>query len=73
MRGGLKPRTKVGNLIKREVALQLAVACGITSKGSRSRSSSKTPCIQQVLSNAYLKAEDLNSLRDGWTKLLHSG
>lgn len=62
-----KPRTKVRNLMSRGVPLQSAVACGITSKGPWR--SSKTPGIQQALSNAYLKSEGLVSLRDGWIKL----
>jgi hypothetical protein len=37
---------------------------GITSKGPWS--SSKTPGIQQALSNEYLKKAGLYSLRDGW-------
>ena len=65
-----KPRTKVRNLMKRGVQVQSAVACGITSKGPWR--SSKTPGIQQALSNAYLKFEGLISLRDGWIKLHHS-
>ncbi|MCU7977192.1 group II intron reverse transcriptase/maturase, partial [Shewanella sp. SW36] len=43
---------------------QAAVACGITSKGPWR--SSKTPGIQQALSNEYLKKAGLCSLRDGW-------
>jgi len=64
-----KPRTKVRNLMKLGVHVQAAVACGITSKGPWR--SSKTPGIQQALSNDYLKAEGLVSLRDGWIKLHH--
>ncbi len=45
-------------------------ACGITSKGPWR--SSKTPGIQQTLSNDFLKAEGLVLLRDGWIKLHHS-
>lgn len=59
-----KPRTKVQNLLKRGVRIQAAVACGITSKGPWR--SSKTPGIQQALSNEYLKKAGLCSLRDGW-------
>jgi RNA-directed DNA polymerase len=62
-----KPRTKVRNLIKRGVNVQAAVACGITSKGPWR--SSKTPGINQALSDAYLKSEGLYALRDGWIKL----
>ncbi|MEZ8154258.1 group II intron reverse transcriptase/maturase [Vibrio splendidus] len=59
-----KPRTKVQNLLKRGVLIQTAVGCGITSKGPWR--SSKTPGIQQALSNDYLKKVGLFSLRDGW-------
>ena len=65
-----KPRTKVRNLLKRGVSIKTAVACGLTSKGPWR--SSKTPGIQQALSNAYLKSQGLYSLRDGWIKLHHS-
>jgi len=54
----------VANLLKRGVRIQSAVACGITSKGPWR--SSKTPGIQQALSNAYLKTAGLVSLRDEW-------
>ena len=63
----VKPRTKVRNLLTRGVAIQAAVACGLTSKGPWR--SSKTPGIQQALSNEFLKAEGLFSLRDGWIKV----
>ncbi|OUS41065.1 group II intron reverse transcriptase/maturase [Oleispira antarctica] len=65
-----KPRTKVRNLMRLGVKVQAAVACGITSKGPWR--SSKTPGINQALSNAYLKSEGLYTLRDGWIKLHHS-
>ena len=65
-----KPRTKVRSLMRSGVPVRSAVACGITSKGPWR--SSKTPGIQQVLSNAYLKSEGLYALRDGWIKLHHS-
>ena len=65
-----KPRTKVRNLMRLGVRIQAAVACGITSKGPWR--SSKTPGINQALSNAYLKSQGLYALRDGWIKLHHS-
>ncbi|EPJ47340.1 MAG: hypothetical protein OFPII_13710 [Osedax symbiont Rs1] len=52
------------------VRVQSAVACGITSKGPWR--SSKTPGINQALSNAYLKRQGLYELRDGWIKLHYS-
>lgn len=65
-----KPRTKVRNLMRLGVHVQAAVACGITSKGPWR--SSKTPGINQALSNGYLKSQGLYALRDGWIKLHHS-
>ncbi len=65
-----KPRTKVRNLMRLGVPVKSAVACGITSKGPCR--SSKTPGIQQALSNAYLKHQGLYELRDGWIKLHYS-
>jgi len=65
-----KPRTKVRSLMRLGVHVKSAVACGITSKGPWR--SSKTPGIQQALSNAYLKSQGLYALRDGWIKLHHS-
>ncbi len=65
-----KPRTKVRSLMRLGVRVQSAVACGITSKGPWR--SSKTPGINQALSNAYLKRQGLYELRDGWIKLHYS-
>lgn len=65
-----KPRTKVRNLMKRGVYIQVAVACGITSKGPWR--SARTPGINQALSNAYLKSEGLYALHDGWIKFHRS-
>jgi RNA-directed DNA polymerase len=68
MRQWRKPRTKVRLFVTKAVMrlgvrVQAAVACGITSKGPWR--SSKTPGINQALSNAYLKTEGLYLLRDG--------
>ncbi len=65
-----RPRTKVRNLMRLGVHVQAAVAWGITNTGAWC--SSKTPEINQVLSNAYLKSQGLYELRDGWIKLPHS-
>ena len=62
-----KPKKKVANLMKRGAAKLCAITCGSTRKGPWR--SSKTPGIQQALSNDYLKAEGLISLRDGWIKV----
>ena len=65
-----KPRTKVRYLISQGAHAQAAVACGITSKGPWR--SSRTPGINQALSNDYLKSQGFYELRDGWIKLHHS-
>ena len=65
-----KPRTKIGNLKSLGVDIRTAIGCGLISKGPWR--SSKTPGINQALSNAYLKSQGLYSLRDGWIKLHHS-
>jgi len=62
-----KPRTKVTRLLKLGVSTSWAITCGSTRKGPWR--SSKTPGIQQALSNNFLKEEGLFSLRDGWIKV----
>lgn len=62
-----KPRTKVANLLKRGVRIQSAVGCGITSKGPWR--SSRTPGINQAISDDYLVKEGLFSLKSGWIKV----
>ena len=62
-----KPRTRVRSLMRLDVLVRSAVACGITSKGPWR--SAKTPGINQALSLDYLKSEGLYSLRDGWIEL----
>lgn len=65
-----RPRTKVRNLLKRGVHIKTAIGCGITSKGPWR--SSRTPGINQALSNAYLKSEGLYTLHCGWIKFHRS-
>jgi RNA-directed DNA polymerase len=65
-----KPRTKVRNLMRLGVHVQVAIACAITSKGPWR--SSKTPGINQALSKEFLHKAGLVTLRDGWIKLHHS-
>lgn len=62
-----KVRTRVRSMTKLGVSLRTAIVCGITSKGPWR--SSKTPGIQQALSNAYLREQGLCALRDGWIRL----
>ncbi|WP_434341597.1 group II intron reverse transcriptase/maturase [Motilimonas cestriensis] len=66
-----KPRTKVRSLIKLGVSERLAVACGITSKGPCR--SSKTKGINIGLSNEFLAAQGLVSLKDIWIKIHYGG
>jgi len=65
-----KPRTKIRSMMRLGAHFRSAIACGITSKGPWR--SSKTPGIQQALSNDYLKSQGLYALRDGWIKLHHA-
>ena len=62
-----KPRTKVANLLRLSASKDWAVSCGCTGKGPWR--SSKTPGIQQALSNNYLKEQGLFFLREGWIKV----
>jgi len=64
-----KPRTKVTNLLRLGASKDWAISCGSTRKGPWR--SSKTPGIEQALSNNFLKAEGLYSLRDGWIKIYY--
>lgn len=62
-----KTRTKVTRLLQLGANESWAVTCGATRKGPWR--SSKTPGIQQALSNNFLKEEGLISLREGWIKI----
>jgi RNA-directed DNA polymerase len=62
-----KPRTKVRNLLKLGVPLDLAVTCGASNKSYWR--SSRTPGINMALSNDFLSNMGLYSLRDRWVEL----
>ena len=62
-----KPRTKIRNLIRLGVPLNLAVTCGVSNKSYWR--SSRTPGINMALSNKYLSSMGLYSLRDRWVEL----
>lgn len=62
-----KPRTKVRNLLKLGVPLDLAVTCGASNKSYWR--SSRTPGINMALSNDFLSSMGLYSLRDRWVEL----
>lgn len=59
-----RPRTKIRNLIRLDVPIKAAVACGRSSKSWWR--SSKTPGINMALGLKYLKEKGLFALRDGW-------
>ena len=59
-----KPRTRIRNLIKLSVSIKLAVTLGMSSKGNYRLA--KTKAVQWGLSNQYLKAQGLVSLKDLW-------
>lgn len=62
-----KPRTKVRNLLRLGVPLDLAVTCGASNKSYWR--SSRTPGINMALSNDFLSNMGLYSLRDRWVEL----
>ena len=62
-----RPRTKVRNLLKLGVPLDMAIACGISSKSYWR--SAKTEGIHRALSNEFLAEKGLLSLRDQWVEI----
>lgn len=62
-----KVRTKVRNLTKLGVPLDLAIACGMSSKSYWH--SARTPGINLGLSNEYLAKLSYYSLRDRWVEI----
>ena len=59
-------RTKVVNLLKLGVGLRSAILTGVSSKSYWHLA--RTPATQQGMSNAWLKAQGLISIRDEWMK-----
>lgn len=60
------PRTKIRNLLNLGVSLESAIKHGTSSKSYWHMA--RTPALQQALSNAWLKANGLLSVRDLWCK-----
>jgi RNA-directed DNA polymerase len=60
------PRTKVRHLVNRGVALDTAIQHAVSSRGYWHMS--RTPGLQQALSNAWLRAQGLVSIKDLWCK-----
>ena len=59
-------RTKIRNLLKLGVSLQTAIQHSVSSKSNWHMA--RTPALQQALSNAWLKAQGLVSVKDRWCK-----
>ena len=60
------PRTKISHLVALGVSLKSAIQHGVSSKSYWHMS--RTPAVQQALSNAWLKAQGLVSVKDLWCK-----
>ena len=59
-------RTTIRNLLKLGVSLQTAIQHSVSSKSYWHMA--RTPALQQALSNAWLKAQGLVSVKDRWCK-----
>lgn len=59
-------RTKIKNLLDLGVSLKTAIQHGVSSKSFWHMA--RTPAVQQALSNAWLKAQGLVSVKDLWSK-----
>lgn len=59
-------RTKIGHLLALGVSLKTAIRHGVSSKSYWHMA--RTPALQQALSNAWLKAQGLVSIKDLWCK-----
>ena len=59
-------RTKIKNLLALGVSLKTAIQHGVSSKSFWHMA--RTPAVQQALSNAWLKAQGLVSVKDLWSK-----
>lgn len=60
------PRTKIRHLLDLGVSLKTAIQHGVSSKSYWHMA--RTPAVQQALSNAWLKAHGLVSVKDLWCK-----
>lgn len=60
------PRTKIGHLVDRGIALREAIRHGVSSRSYWRMS--RSPVVQQALSNAWLHEQGLLSARELWCK-----
>lgn len=58
--------TKIRNLLDLGASLKMAIQHGVSSKSYRHMA--RTPAVQQALSNAWLTAQGLVSVKDLWCK-----
>jgi len=61
-----KPRTRIRSLIKLDVSQRQAISIGLSSKGYYRLAKSKA--MQLGLTNKWLKAQGLVSLKEQWVK-----
>ncbi len=60
------PRTKISHLVNLGVSLKEAIKTGVSSKGPYAMS--RTPITQKAMSNAWLAAQGLVSIKDQWVR-----
>jgi RNA-directed DNA polymerase len=60
------PRTKIGHLVSLGVSLNEAIKTGVSSKGPYAMS--RTPITQLAMSNKWLTAQGLVSIKDQWVR-----
>ena len=60
------PRTKISHLVNLGVSLREAIKTGVSSKGPYAMS--RTPITQKAMSNAWLAAQGLVSIKDQWVR-----
>ncbi len=60
------PRTKIKHLLDLGVSLKMSIQHGVSSKSYWHMA--RNPAVQQAISNAWLKAQGLRSVKDLWCK-----
>ncbi len=61
------PRTKISHLVSLGVSLNEAIKTGVSSKGPYAMS--RTPITQMAMTNKWLTAQGLVSIKDQWVRL----
>ena len=60
------PRTKISHLVSLGVSLKEAIKTGVSSKGPYAMS--RTPITQMAMTNKWLAAQGLVSIKDQWVR-----